>query len=306
MDNQLVVSEQIKLSQGLTLEDCEHDIELANQLSELAHYVRGKRLAQIKNHGWYKQYESWEDYCRNRWGMTSGRADLLIREAEVIENLKTTTKDRILPQTDRQTRPLVRLSPEQQVEAWQEAVRTAPEGPAPGISITQEKKISGRHVQETIDRLYPKDDKGGPTQETSFNHSAQTSSNYSTPSPAFITERPIVKIEPEWSTSELERKELVLKGETVVANKKEDKALIQWAQENGLYAAIDRGSIWGNPFILPDDGTRKEVIENYRWYYSKKPSLQHKIDALKGKVLGCWCYPLPCHGDVLKEKADGN
>jgi hypothetical protein len=20
---------------------------------------------------------------------------------------------------------------------------------------------------------------------------------------------------------------------------------------------------------------------------------------LKGKILGCWCHPLPCHGDVL-------
>jgi hypothetical protein len=307
MDNQLIVSDQIGLSKGLTLEDCEHDIELANHISELVHYVKGKRLAQIRNNAWYRRwYVSWEDYCHDRWGMTSGHADLLIKEAEVIENLKTSSPGGFLPQTDRQTRPLVRLSPEQQVEAWQEAVRTAPEGPAPGIRITQEKKISGRHVQETIDRLYPKDDKSGPIQEISLNHLTQTSFSYSALSPSFAPKKSLVKVEPEWSTSELERKELVLKGETVVANKKEDKALIQWAQENGLYVAIDRGSIWGNPFILPDDGTRREVVENYRWYYTKKPSLQNKIDTLKGKVLGCWCYPLSCHGDVLKEQIDDN
>ena len=27
---------------------------------------------------------------------------------------------------------------------------------------------------------------------------------------------------------------------------------------------------------------------------------------LKGKTLGCWCKPYPCHGDVLAELADKN
>jgi hypothetical protein len=306
MDTQLIIPKQFGLSNGLTLEECERDIELADQLEELAYYVKGKRLAQIRESGWYVSYGSWEDYCRSRWKLTGSRASLLIREAEVIENLKTSPMVEVLPNTDRQTRPLIHLSPEQQVEVWQEAVETAPEGPAPGISISQEKKISGRHVQETIDRLYPKDDKSGPAQELSFRQQPQANFDHSVPSLSFAPAEPPVKVELEWSTSELERKELVLKGKTVVANKKEDRALIQWAQEKGLYMAIDRGSIWGNPFILPDDGTRKEVIENYRWYYTKKPSLQGKIDILKGKVLGCWCYPLSCHGDVLKEIIDGN
>lgn len=26
---------------------------------------------------------------------------------------------------------------------------------------------------------------------------------------------------------------------------------------------------------------------------------------LKGKILGCWCAPLPCHGDTLAELANG-
>jgi hypothetical protein len=146
-------------------------------------------------------------------------------------------------------------------------------------------------LEETTNRLYLKNDKNDPAPE---------------PSQLSSPQKTLVMMEPEWSTSELERKELALKGLTVVANKKKDKVLIQWAQENGLYVPIDRGSIWGNPFRLPDDGTRKEVIENYRWYYSKKPSLQRKIGTLKGKVLGCWCYPLSCHGDVLKEQSNGN
>ena len=30
-------------------------------------------------------------------------------------------------------------------------------------------------------------------------------------------------------------------------------------------------------------------------------SLQEDIDELRGKVLGCFCKPHPCHGDVLVE-----
>ncbi len=110
----------------------------------------------------------------------------------------------------------------------------------------------------------------------------------------------------EWSKSELERKKLVQSGQTVVANQSNDSALIGWAQNNDCYVLVDRESIWGNPFILFDDGTREEVIENYRWYYSKKPGLQKKITSLKGKVLGCWCYPLACHGNILKQECERN
>lgn len=61
---------------------------------------------------------------------------------------------------------------------------------------------------------------------------------------------------------------------------------------------IGRPSKWGNPFTIGKDGTRKEVIEKYReWIKIQSLDLRE----LKGKTLGCWCAPLPCHGDVLKE-----
>ncbi len=64
---------------------------------------------------------------------------------------------------------------------------------------------------------------------------------------------------------------------------------------------IGRGSIWGNPFVIGKDGSRDEVIEKYRSYILNKPELIAKLDTLKGKVLGCWCKPQRCHGDVLIE-----
>jgi len=60
---------------------------------------------------------------------------------------------------------------------------------------------------------------------------------------------------------------------------------------------IGRGSIYGNPFVIGKDGDRAEVIRKYANYASKFSKSQ--LDKLKGKVLGCYCKPLACHGDVL-------
>lgn len=67
---------------------------------------------------------------------------------------------------------------------------------------------------------------------------------------------------------------------------------------------IGRGSIWGNPFVIGQDGTREEVIKQYMDYLLTRPELILKIKDLKGKVLGCWCSPLACHGDVLAHLAN--
>jgi len=62
---------------------------------------------------------------------------------------------------------------------------------------------------------------------------------------------------------------------------------------------IGRGSKWGNPFVLGYDGTREQVIAKYEIYIRRTKSLMDALPELVGKVLGCYCYPLPCHGDVL-------
>jgi len=71
---------------------------------------------------------------------------------------------------------------------------------------------------------------------------------------------------------------------------------------------IGRPSIWGNPFVVGRDGSRLQVIERYRaWLFEHRPDLVTKARTeLKGKVLGCWCAPLPCHGDILAEIANGD
>jgi hypothetical protein len=65
-----------------------------------------------------------------------------------------------------------------------------------------------------------------------------------------------------------------------------------------------RPTIWGNPFVIGEDGTREEVIAKYREYLLGKPELLARLPQLRGKVLACWCAPKACHGDVLAELAN--
>lgn len=109
-----------------------------------------------------------------------------------------------------------------------------------------------------------------------------------------------------WSLSELERRDLVEAGGTVVASLRSDAALIAWAQAGGHYVRIDRRTAWGNPFEIDKDGDRATVIESYREYVKRKQSLLSRLTELRGKVLGCWCHPEPCHGCVLIELIQEN
>lgn len=67
---------------------------------------------------------------------------------------------------------------------------------------------------------------------------------------------------------------------------------------------IGRPSKWGNPYVIGRDGTRAEVIAKYREYLLGFPELYSALPELRGKILGCWCAPGPCHGDVLAELAN--
>ena len=67
---------------------------------------------------------------------------------------------------------------------------------------------------------------------------------------------------------------------------------------------IGQGSKWGNPFVIGKDGNREEVIEKYEQYLLGRQDLLDALGELKGKVLGCYCAPQACHGDVLARYAD--
>lgn len=79
--------------------------------------------------------------------------------------------------------------------------------------------------------------------------------------------------------------------ETRIVNKRKEKCDIY----------VGRPSKWGNPFKIGKDGSRDEVIAKYRNYILQNPVLLNSLGELRGKTLGCFCKPLPCHGDVLIE-----
>ncbi len=58
-------------------------------------------------------------------------------------------------------------------------------------------------------------------------------------------------------------------------------AAVEWKKAKPIKAGVPR-----------QDALAKELIEAAR-------------TELRGKRLGCWCAPLPCHGDVLSRVAEG-
>lgn len=69
---------------------------------------------------------------------------------------------------------------------------------------------------------------------------------------------------------------------------------------------IGRPSKWGNPFSHRPGtlaefrvATREEAIDRYREWIVTQPQLMRALPELQNKVLGCWCSPKACHGDVL-------
>ena len=75
---------------------------------------------------------------------------------------------------------------------------------------------------------------------------------------------------------------------------------------------IGRGSPFGNPMRIgtkvdgkPEPVTREEAIIWYKQYFyeriKQQPEFKLVVEALRGKVLGCHCKSLACHGDVIVE-----
>lgn len=68
------------------------------------------------------------------------------------------------------------------------------------------------------------------------------------------------------------------------------------------------GSDWGNPYHIGKHGTREEVIEKFRHHLVEQIRLGlrtwKQLKSLHGKRLGCYCKPLPCHADIIREYAD--
>ena len=61
-------------------------------------------------------------------------------------------------------------------------------------------------------------------------------------------------------------------------------------------------SPYANPFHIGKDGDRAEVLLKFAewWYAPEQVALRARArNELPYRVLGCWCKPKACHGDII-------
>lgn len=93
-----------------------------------------------------------------------------------------------------------------------------------------------------------------------------------------------------------------------------NKAKVVHCKKEPYDVYIGRGteSKWGNPYshkggTLAEHvvGSRTEAIQKFEEYLLSNEELMRSLPELKGKILGCFCKPKSCHGDILLRYANG-
>ncbi|MEH2160464.1 MAG: hypothetical protein V7K38_05330 [Nostoc sp.] len=124
---------------------------------ERAFFEAGKALMELRDRRLYRStHKTFEEYCRDRFSYTYRHVNYLIAGSVIVDNIKMgtnssqnesedemgTNSSQILPTSEVQVRPLAKLEPQQQPEAWQQAVEKA-EGKVP----------SGRIVKDVVQQI---------------------------------------------------------------------------------------------------------------------------------------------------------
>lgn len=69
-------------------------------------------------------------------------------------------------------------------------------------------------------------------------------------------------------------------------------------------AGNGKDGYFGNPF---NEGTRTYKLKMFEQYLKDRinndEEFRENVKSLNGKVLGCFCSPKPCHGDILLKYA---
>ncbi|TRV03543.1 MAG: hypothetical protein EWV89_16670 [Microcystis wesenbergii Mw_QC_B_20070930_S4] len=136
--------EVIESSRPLSEEEV-RDRERLERTVERAFYQAGSALQELRDRRLYRDgYDSFEDYCRGRFGHSRQKANYLIMGAAIYRTLSA-ANCLLLPSSEYQVRPLAVLAPQRQPTVWNEAVAEAG-GKAP----------SNRVVRETVGKYQDK------------------------------------------------------------------------------------------------------------------------------------------------------
>ena len=62
-------------------------------------------------------------------------------------------------------------------------------------------------------------------------------------------------------------------------------------------------SMFANIYKINKNNDREDVLKKYEIYLRQKlqnePEFKYEFLKLKNKILGCWCKPEKCHGDII-------
>lgn len=111
-------------------------------------YELGNALREIRDNRLYRDvlgFDTFDEYIKVRWDFNKRHAYRMIDSANVVNCL--CPMGHIIPSNERQARPLTKLEPEKQIEAWQMVIDIAPEG-----------KITAALVTKIVKQIEKKDD----------------------------------------------------------------------------------------------------------------------------------------------------
>lgn len=291
--------EILNIEESHELERCEvvikQGLNTFIEVGEALFLIRDKRL-------YRKEFKTFEDYCQQKWALSKPYVNRIIAASQTFTNLAPIGV--ILPNTESQVRPLVGLEKDVQIAVWNDVVHE---------SIVDNKKITAKMVEQKAEQYKEINEIiSGAEKYPMF--AISTPEELLKKAKEVAKERAEVKrqiIDQKGSTEVIPLEDLELinrmkNSETVVLNMNTNFHAMKWAKDNNRFQQIDRWSDWGNPFLIGGDGNRDTVCESFKVYFNLKLELNQKVKQLKGKALGCHCYPLRCHGEHLKQLADGN
>lgn len=104
----------------------------------------GEALVTIRDRRLYRAtHPTFEEYCKDRWGMGRSRAYQLINASEVVRVLEASVSTNVdkgqlpLPQNEAQARALQAAPPEVRAEVWREAVERSGGAAPPARAVTE-------------------------------------------------------------------------------------------------------------------------------------------------------------------------
>ena len=123
------MNELLNVEEKNELERCEvvikQGLKTFVEVGQALMLIRDKRL-------YRSEFGTFENYCRDKWDLTRRYVNNIVAASNVVSNLEMGTMVP-KPQNERQARPLTKLEPELQQEAWQETINRH------GSEITQKK-----------------------------------------------------------------------------------------------------------------------------------------------------------------------